>query len=182
MFIEKIETLQVDYTKMREDYIKVLSLALPEGWDQSAILESKQINLRGKDFLPTFNSEDADPKNAKILGEKMFSYWNEGTPKYTRDVIDELCYITGFKLTRARYLCQAPGRGLSVHRDPGVRFHFVMDTNPQSLFFNVKGEPFQNNLDTYHLPVCNHFYRIDTTQDHFVYNAGHTNRVHLVIS
>jgi len=182
MFIEKIESLHLDYEKMREDYNTVLSLALPNGWDQSAILQAKQVNLRGEHLIPSFNSEDADPKNTERLAKEMFSFWNDSAPKYTRDAIEELCYITGFKLTRARYLCQAPGRGLSVHKDPGVRFHFVLDTNPQSLFFNVKDTPLHENMDTYHLPCGSHFYKIDTTQDHFVYNAGHTNRIHLVIS
>lgn len=182
MFIEKIKNLHVDYEQMREDYESVLSLALPSGWDQSAIIESKQVNLRGKDLIPVFKSENANPKNAKLIADQMFSYWNDNTPKYTRDIIEELCYITGFKMARARYLCQAPGRGLSVHKDLGVRFHFVIETNPQSLFFNVKGEPFQDSLNTYHLPCSNHFCKVDTTQEHFVYNAGHTNRIHLVIS
>lgn len=170
--------LHVDWEQMHSDYEEVLSKALPNGWDESALIEGRQINLRGKDFL----EEQYESKKPTPELYKLFSFWHPETPKYTKDIIDEVCYITGHKLVRARYLCLPPGKGLSYHEDLGERIHFVIDTNPQSLFFFVGEGVFHENLQPHHLPCSNNFVKVDTTKTHFVYNAGHTNRIHLVIS
>lgn len=182
MFIEKIENLYVDIEQMVSDYETVLPLALPNGWDFEALAHNRQINLRGADLITSFNSETANLKDFENL-VKLFSFWNEQTPKYTSNIVDELSEKCGHRLIRARYMCLPPGKGLTFHKDPGIRYHFVIDTNPQSLFFHVtEGDNFHENLIPYHLNRISSFYRVDTTQTHFVYNAGLTNRIHLVIS
>ncbi len=169
--------LHVDWEQMHSDYKEVLSKALPNGWDSSALIESKQINLRGEKFIG-----DWDRKKPIEELYKQYSFWHPETPQYTKDILEELCYITDYRITRARYLCLAPGRGLTYHEDMGERIHFVIDTNPQSLFFFVGEGVFHENLQPHHLPCSNNFVKVDTTKTHFVYNAGHTNRIHLVIS
>jgi len=169
--------LHVDWEKMHSDYEEVLYKALPNGWDNSALIESRQINLRGADFF-----QHLEPQIPTKELYKLFDFWHPETPNYTKDVIEEVCYITGHKLTRARYLCLPPGKGLSYHEDLGERMHFVIETNPQSLFFFVGEGKFHESLDPHHIECSNNFVKIDTTKTHFVYNAGHTNRIHLVIS
>lgn len=167
----------VDWEQMHSDYEEVLLKALPNGWDTSALIEAKQINLRGKDFIG-----DWDRQMSMEEIYKQYNFWHPETPSYTKNILEELCYTTGYKLTRARYLCLAPGRGLTYHEDMGERIHFVIETNPQSLFFFVGEGKFHESLQPHHLPCSNNFIKVDTTKTHFVYNAGHTNRIHLVIS
>lgn len=206
MFLENID-LFVDYEKMRDDYLEVMSHALPNGWDDDAILNDKQIYLRGNEFFPNvpsattrakiptpyekINNDVNDEKTEKVLKEyyeakvKTFLFWHDKVPEYTRQIIEKLAEQEKIEpLLRIRYLCQGPGRGLTIHKDPRVRYHFVIETNPGALFFNVLdcGPTVEHNLCPHHLPVANHFVKVDTTQQHFVYNAGTEPRIHLVIS
>ena len=205
MFLENID-LFVDYEKMRDDYLEVMSHALPNGWDDDAILNSMQINLRGSEFFPNPLPYDGrrglslyEKMNNDVTGEKIekemkewyetasksFLFWHDKIPEYTRQIIEKLAEQEKIEpLLRVRYLCQGPGRGLTIHKDPRVRYHFVIETNPGALFFNVLdcGPTVEHNLCPYHLPVANHFVKVDTTQQHFVYNAGTLPRIHLVIS
>lgn len=178
--IEKIESLHVDYEQMRADYESVLYKALPNGWDQDALIQSKQINVRGEHFISPIKSENLAPTQLEY--KKFFMSWHKECPQYTKNIINDLCHRENFEVTRARYLCQSPGRGLSFHQDGGIRYHFVLETNIASLFFFVGDKGFPDDLKHYHLQCSNHFYKVDTTKTHFVYNAGHTNRIHLVIS
>jgi hypothetical protein len=76
--------LHVDWEQMHSDYEEVLSKALPNGWDESALIEGRQINLRGKDFLEKqYESKKPTPELYKL-----FSFWHPETPKYTRNIID----------------------------------------------------------------------------------------------
>lgn len=203
MFLENID-LFVDYEKMRDDYLEVMSHALPNGWDETAILNSMQINLRGSEFFPkpipektrkkiptpykNFDNEENTKEHHRSYYQslaKSFSFWHDKAPEYTRQIIEKLAEQEKIEpLLRVRYLCQGPGRGLTIHKDPRVRYHFVIETNPGALFFNVLdcGPTVEHNLCPYHLPVANHFVKVDTTQQHFVYNAGTEPRIHLVIS
>jgi len=200
--IENID-LHVDWEQMQSDYLEVMSHALPNGWDETAISNSMQVNLRGSEFFPYIppqpeqiptpyekvNSDVIDEKTEKELKEyyeakiKTFLFWHDKIPEYTRQIIEKLAEQEKIEpLLRIRYLCQGPGKGLTIHKDPRVRYHFVIETNPQSLFFFAGEGVFHENLQTYHLPCSNNFVKVNTTNKHFVYNAGHTPRIHLVIS
>ena len=180
MFIKKIEELQVDYTQMRDDYEKVISLCLPNGWDTDTIANGTNIHLRGDNFLDTtinIKSHTDDTSWEAML--KSMSFWNEQTPNYTSNIIDELSELVGKKFIRARYLCQGPAAGYPVHVDSSTRYHFPIVTNPYSFLASVSED---DTIHPVHLPTGNHFYEVDTLSKHFVYNAGAEPRVHLVIS
>lgn len=180
--IEKIESLYVNLEQMKTDYESVLYKVSPNGWDGEELLQQKQIHIRGDHLISPINSELYNPKDENKHLFSLYKFWNKDAPEYTKNILEELSSIMNHKLVRARYICLPPGSGLKAHKDLGIRFHFVLDTNIQSFFSFVNGNDFSKDLEIYHMPCCNHFYLLDTRREHFVYNAGHTNRIHLVIS
>jgi hypothetical protein len=111
--------------------------------------------------------------------EYMFTEWIESAPEYTKRMLLELARTENIKLGRVRYMRLMPKTGLTVHKDYEKRYHYVFDTNENCYF------GFKTNNDVaavcYHMPQSEHFYKVDTTIDHFVYNGGWEPRVHLVI-
>jgi hypothetical protein len=73
-----------------------------------------------------------------------------------------------------------PKTGLSIHADVEQRYHFVLNTSPAALFGEYIGDA-DLAAKCYHLPEDGHFYHVDTTKPHFVYNGGWEPRIHLVI-
>jgi uncharacterized RmlC-like cupin family protein len=73
-----------------------------------------------------------------------------------------------------------PKTGLTVHADFETRYHYVIKTNPNA-FFGEKIEENEVAAVCYHMPADGHFYHVDTTRPHFVYNGSFEPRIHLVI-
>lgn len=123
-----------------------------------------------------------DRKNKIELNrESDFTEFNIETPKYLTSILEKFCKFQNIELGRARFMNLVPNTGLSVHRDTSVRYHLVVKTNPHAYIghtFNV------GNVSSlcFNLPANGHFYKVDTTKEHFVYNGGSENRIHLVIS
>jgi hypothetical protein len=120
--------------------------------------------------------------------EGAFTEWNLPLDNYTRQQIEQLAREQNFVVGRARFMRLNPKTGLSVHSDTTVRYHLVLQTNPRSYFahntLEHSTDPAVPSVEGrfYHLPADGHWYRVDTTQVHWVYNGGTTERVHLVIS
>jgi hypothetical protein len=115
-----------------------------------------------------------------IANETDFSVWNDKIPTYTTKKVQELANSFNFKLGRIRYMRLRPKTGLMVHHDQEARFHFVLKTNPHSYVFLTNPQP-GIDVSGWNVPCDGHFYKIDTTKEHFVYNGGDTDRIHLVI-
>jgi len=115
-----------------------------------------------------------------VAKETDFCQWNQHVPEYTRTVIEQLARREGFEIGRVRYMRQPPKRGLSVHRDMETRYHFVLKTNPYAFFGFTQPGPV--TAQCYHIPADSYFYQADTRLEHFVYNGGWEERIHLVIS
>ena len=112
--------------------------------------------------------------------EHDFSEWVPMVPAYTQAVIEELAAVYAFKIGRVRFMRAMPKIGLSMHVDPEQRYHLVLETNPSAIF----GECFTDREERcrgYHLPCNGHWYQVDTTREHFIYNGGWTPRIHLVV-
>lgn len=122
---------------------------------------------------------DYEKKQYKA-NESDFTEWNKQIPSYTTDIIQNLKEKFNFKLGRVRYMRLKPKTGLSVHNDRETRFHIVLQTNPKS-YVLLAEDANGCNVQGWHIPDDNHFYKIDTTREHFVYNGGNTDRIHLVI-
>lgn len=123
-----------------------------------------------------------DPIKKETLAKEIdFSEWNDLCPKYTRYALEELANHENISWGRVRYMKMMPKMGLSIHKDDGFRYHFVLETNKNSLF--GEAVPLQDDLSRatcYHLPIANYWYKVDTSKEHFVFNGGWTPRIHLV--
>lgn len=123
-----------------------------------------------------------DKELGRFTGQEGdFSEWNPHLPVYTRTVIEQLMASENIKIGRARFMLAPPRRGLTVHRDFEMRYHFVLRTNPNA-FFGEKTNDGEVTAKCYHIPADGHFYKVDTTRDHFIYNGGTEDRIHLVLN
>lgn len=111
--------------------------------------------------------------------ESTFSIWHKNCPEYTKQILDELALQEKVTWGRIRFMLANPKQGLSMHIDHQPRYHLVIKTNPSAIF----GECFKHNQVRsicYHIPANSHWYKVDTTREHFIYNGGLTPRIHLV--
>ena len=182
--IEHIDEITVSHELMLEDYKSIVQKAFgSEEWDKDTIERGTGIQLRGAELLDTTNyNTNTPPKSEWDAIIKKYSFWNEACPLYTQMVIESLSEYIGFKVHRARYLMLLPGLGLPIHTDSTVRYHFPLVTNPKCIFGTVSSIDTFENPQIEHMPINDYFYQVDTTKPHFVFNAGKTPRIHLVIS
>jgi hypothetical protein len=179
MYINKT-TVSADIEQMNRDLESILIL---RPWPE-VVDVGNQIGLRHRlnavdPWLDAHGSLYDSQQQKFVASETDFSKWNSATPAYTRSVVEDLAQKQGFTIGRVRYMRQPPKRGLSVHRDLETRYHFVLKTNPFAFFGFTQPGPV--TAQCYHIPSDGYFYHADTTQEHFVYNGGWEERIHLVI-
>ena len=147
--------------------------------------DSNQISLKHrpgavdqwKDGIGSLYNKETKSDIAK---ESEFTEYNDLLPNYTKSLLIEFSKFIGKDLGRVRFMRQEPKRGLSVHKDTSIRYHLVLSTN-QNAFFGFKTGNAAIPAVCYHIPADNQFYQVDTTKEHFVYNGGWEERIHLVI-
>lgn len=186
-FITKI-AFQVDIKKMLHDMQQVENQI---AWPTQRFTESgreyhaNQIGLthRPGAELPWYDANgslyDAD-KKIFLAREHEFTEWNP-VGSYTKTAISELKEKYFLKLGRIRYMKLMPKTGLSIHPDAEVRYHLALQTSPKALFLDCTQDG-DIMAKGYHIPADGHFYRVDTTREHTVFNGGWEPRIHLVIS
>lgn len=183
-FIKKLD-FSVDIEKVQQE----LSATIEQiGWPEQQIINDKYYspNQLGLTYRPNaeFPWIDAtgslyDEKLHKFIAkEEDFTEWNP-IGNYTKQIIEELGVRENKKFGRVRYMQLMPKTGLSIHADLETRYHLVIKTNPGALFGEYTGEEVAARC--YHVPADGHFYHVDTTRKHFVYNGGWEPRIHLVI-
>jgi hypothetical protein len=157
------------------------------GWGHT-----NQIGLRCKinSVNPWFDSAGSlynQETNSHVSSEYDFTVWNLDSDNYLRQQIEKLQELEKFSIGRVRIMNLLPLKGLSVHRDNEVRYHLVLKTNPKAYFsFSDKIEVSSNDVTEigkfYHIPSDGHWYFVDTTKHHWVFN-GHKkeNRIHIVV-
>lgn len=142
--------------------------------------KGNQIGLRyreGKDMWQDSHGSIRNKDGVRLAQEKEFSLWNPFTPNYIKECFIKLAEQESEQFGRIRIMRLLPKTGLTVHSDETYRYHLVIETNPNSYFFQV---PQDNSPIGYHVPADSYFYKVDTTQSHFVYNGGTTERIHIV--
>jgi hypothetical protein len=116
----------------------------------------------------------------RLARESDFDQWSPAFPTYVKTAIEMLEQTEGFKAGRIRFMRGMPKTGLSYHIDEQDRYHLVIETNPGAFFIGaVEGK--EEIAHCFHIPRDNHFYKVNTTQHHTVYNSGNDPRIHLVI-
>jgi hypothetical protein len=174
-FINKL-SVQVDMEEILSDMYEVLDLY---NWN-----ENNQIGLRHRlncenKWTDSIGGLYDKSTSIRLANEKDFSEWNDSIPLYTKTMLETLATSEGISWGRIRYMRLMPKTGLSIHRDDKARYHLALITDKNSIF----AECF-NNTDIrctgYNIPVNGHFYKVDTTRYHFVYNGSWEPRIHLV--
>lgn len=177
MFIQKIQNLDINLDQIKIDLDKILTYTqwLPEN----------QIGLTYRVGATDLWKDSAgslyDRENLiELSSENAFTEFNQNVPSYTIDILDQLAKQENFKLGRVRYMLLESKKGLTVHYDTSIRYHLVIETNPYSYIAHTTKTSSVKAM-CYHLPADGHFYRVDTRQEHFVYNGGAEPRIHIVI-
>jgi len=173
-FIQKL-SLNIDAEQMLTDFNTVLSVCpWPIG---------NQIGLRHRTGAIDHWTDGAGSlydyeSNTHNANESVFANWNPAAPEYLKSIVATLLGSYQWGIGRVRYMRLLPKTGLTVHNDLEPRFHYVFDTNQYC--YICDSQP-KNHAICYHLPADGNFYQVDTTRNHYVYNGGTTERIHLVI-
>lgn len=119
-----------------------------------------------------------------INDEWCYTQWNI-LPEYLHNEILRLRSVMNTKIGRVRFMRLMPKTGLSVHNDREFRYHFVVKTNPHAYIahqqnYKVASSVLPTEHFCYHIPADGWWYKVNTTQIHWVYNGGTEERIHLV--
>lgn len=179
-FIEKL-SITVDIEKLLKDLREISSYRLIDDiWNTH-----NQLGLRHRLNCDNEWSDSIgslfDNTTKKLTNESDFSEWNSNTPIYLKSILEELAIVENVSWGRIRFMKLHSKTGLSIHRDITPRYHLAITTNENSIF----SQCFDNRSDGirsigYNIPSDQHWYKVDTTKDHFVYNGGWLARTHLV--
>lgn len=179
MFISKLN-LMSDIELIKNDLLGILQITQ---W------HNNQIGLNHK-YLASNIWEDATgslynkAQKKFIATESEFNIWNLESSNYIRQQIEMLVETQKFRLGRVRFMKLNPHCGLSVHYDKELRYHLAIETNKSAFICNNINDS-NDNLSIiaqcYHIPNDSYWYKVDTTQVHWVYNGGETERIHLLV-
>jgi len=176
MFIEKLN-LKVDTDQVQSDLAAILNLT---DWTGNQIGLIHRVLPKTDIWKDCIGSLYDREKGIELVTESEFTELNKQIPEYLKNILEQLANIENIKLGRVRFMRLLPNRGLSVHKDTSVRYHLVLETNQYS--YIAQGLD-QSGIRAvcHHIPADGYFYKVDTTKEHFVYNGGKTDRIHLVI-
>jgi hypothetical protein len=184
-FITKLEDT-VDLEQFKQGLEKIL---LERPWPAATEKDLSITNQIGLRHRPGASNKWLDASggsrdNQQGKSESDFTEWNTSIPPYMIETIEALAVKYNFKIGRVRVMRLMPKSGLTSHKDPEKRIHLVLSTNKGSYVATTgtieQDDDFQ--VKGYHIPADSHFYEIDTRLEHFVYNSGTTERIHLVIN
>lgn len=176
MFIQKTN-INVDLDKI----IKSLDIILEKTtWHQNQIgltHRPRADNTWHDSVGSLYNRID----RTEQVRESAFTELNPEIPEYLSFALTQLCDLQGIEIGRARFMKLPSRTGLSVHVDNSERYHLVIKTNKHAfLARTIHTEEIA--AACFHIPADGYFYKIDTTKEHFVYNGGFEDRIHLVIT
>lgn len=185
-FIEKLE-LSFDVEQLRNDLNQLLTI---RNWPERTVINDKIYPANQLGITYRKNADDIwldaggnlydYNKKEFIATEKDFTEINEHVGEYTKNMLNEISLFTGKTFGRIRYMKMPMKQGLTVHKDYEPRYHIVLHTNRGAMF----GEAVEEEglaAKCYHLPADGHVYKVDTTREHFVYNGGWDDRIHMVL-
>lgn len=172
-FISKTN-IKVDLSKIKIDLNSILKLVNWPHTNQIGLTYRPGCENIWYDSVGSLYDRDTGKFFAK---ESDFTEFNSSTPDYLRSCLELLKNEEKIKLGRVRFMKLMPKTGLSLHVDDSVRYHLAIETNPGAFYADVPGP----GGTLTHIPADGCFYKVDTTRKHFVYNAGWTPRIHLVI-
>ena len=174
--IEKLD-FKTDLPLLLKDVETVINMARWDDENQIGLTHRPGAKSLWKDAVGSLY-EGFDKK----ADESEFTEINYFLPTLLKQTLIDFAESQNIKLGRVRVMRLLSKRGLTVHRDTSVRYHFVLKTNIDSFFgFRDLRQIDGVAAKCYHIPADGYFYKVDTTKIHFVYNGGKTDRIHIVI-
>tara|TARA_B100000749_G_scaffold280455_1_gene276687 strand:- start:124147 stop:124710 length:564 start_codon:yes stop_codon:yes gene_type:complete len=122
-----------------------------------------------------FQSYDYEAQKKRFDEEEFSEFAEELKSTVFYKIYDDIREFSPMPLGRARLLEIEPRQCLHLHRDTNMRYHIALKTNPESFLIFPPAE-------CIHLPVDGRVYLANTTASHTAMNAGHSPRLHYVIS
>ena len=176
--IEKLD-FKADMLSVLKDIYTIVNMCPWDDEHQIGLTHRPGASNLWKDAVGSLY--DATGKSTGV-SEYQFTELNAQVPETLKTLLLDFAQSQNIKLGRVRIMRALPKRGLSVHRDTSVRYHLVLKTNIDSFFvFRELKQVDGVAAKCYHMPADGHFYKVDTTRFHFIYNGGKTERIHLVI-
>lgn len=177
MFIKKLD-FTADIELINQDLKDILNVT-EWGIENQIGLTHRSVLQKNK-WKDCVGSLYDREKEIDIANEQEFTQFNNESPEYVKSILIQFSKVENFKIGRVRFMRLLPKTGLTVHADTSIRYHLVLDTNPHAYIAHALPS-YSPSAICYHIPKNGHFYRVDTTHPHFVYNGGQTPRIHLVI-
>lgn len=179
-FIEKLDYTSDKITMLMEanTILGSINLAPENQISLKSKIGSENKWKSGVGSFYDFNSQSFND------AEVNYTEWNLPEDNFIRKEIIELEKKFNFISGRIRIMSLAPKQGLTVHQDQEIRYHYVLETNPYSYFCHniAKFENIATPVGVfYHIPDDGHWYKVDTTKTHWIFNGGKTRRVHIVV-
>jgi len=103
-----------------------------------------------------------------------YKYWNRSVSQKIRNAVDSI----GVDIHKITINELQPQKGLILHRDGCRKLHYPIQTNPHCFLYDASDPADQK---VYHLEQGK-LYDVDTTRDHYVYNASLDPRYHLIMN
>jgi hypothetical protein len=176
--IEKLN-FSTDLSLVKADVNHILTLTQWGDENQIGLTHRPNAKNGWKDAIGSMFSADLKDR---LGNEWEFTEFHKDLPPTLKQILLDFAAGVGIRLGRIRLMKLPSKRGLTVHRDTSVRYHLVLDTNIDSFFgFRDLKQVDGVAAKCYHIPADGHFYKVDTTKFHFVYNGGKTERTHIVI-
>lgn len=183
-FIQKLEHT-ANLNQMKIDLNNLLAaVPWPKG-DSDLKLPGNQLGITYRkdatNIILDASGSLYDKQQQKFIAkESDFTEINPQVGEYTKTTIKDLAKRENTTFGRIRYMRLMPKIGLSIHPDLEMRYHYVLETNKYALFGDATPDG-ELTAKCYHMPADGHFYKVDTTREHFVFNGGWEPRIHLVI-
>lgn len=177
MFIQKTN-ITVDLFKVQESLETILQKTSWSEKNQIGLTHRKGAENKWHDSTGSLYDR---VNNIELIKESEFTEMNSEIPDYLLSILQQLCDSQGIEIGRARFMRLLPNTGLSVHNDTTERYHLVIKTNKHAYIAHTMYAGVMAAA-CFHMPADATFYKVDTTKQHFVYNGGSEERIHLVIS
>lgn len=185
MFIERLK-IQSDVGLITEELEQILKQQSWEPYNQIGLTRRENNNSERSIWLDGSGSLYDSEQGDYVANETDYNVWNIDNDWYTRQQV-EILRENRFDLGRVRFMLLRPKTGLTVHRDRESRYHLVLKTNSKSYValnnktVDIKKSQLVSVANCYHIPADGYWYRVDTREQHWVYNGGDTDRIHLVV-
>ncbi len=174
-FVARVEGLRFDPATIVEAYESVRGLVAPgeaaRGEDR---LRGISLTHRAGAREPLYDGNESqfNAQGQKVYHEADFAEFHDA---FKGTYFWHIYQSLPFRVGRARLLVLPPLTIYGMHCDGTRRAHIAVSTNPGCRLVSQTGV-------TFHVPVDGQLYVADTQRAHTAYNAGSTERVHLVFA